>query len=165
VTVWLVTLAASASPASTSTPTPVPTEFPAGQFAGSQLFWIEVGLLLLMLGVLVTPLALNWGKSRFFETPFITWFLLHFGVGALAIFALLALALAGSLTAPLIAIFSGLFGFIFGSSASRAASQPSVPKPLAVLGMEPSEAQPGQLVAIIGQGLTGGRPSSWAMCR
>lgn len=151
-TVWMIGVAASASPSSSVTPSPVPSEFPAGQFVDNQLFVVVLGLLILMLGVLATPVVLSWQRPHFFETPFITWFLLHFGVGALALFALLALALAGSLTAPLIAIFSGLFGFIFGSTASRSASQASIPKPLAVLRIQPPQAQKGELVAIFGQG-------------
>jgi|ERR1700726_1699474 len=153
-TVWMIGVATSASPSGSPSPTPspVPSEFPAGQFADNQLLVVVLGLLILMLAVLATPVVLSWQRPNFFETPFITWFLLHFGVGALALFALLALALAGSLTAPLIAIFSGLFGFIFGSTASRSAGQASIPKPLAVLRIQPPQAQKGELVAIFGQG-------------
>jgi len=42
---------------------------------------------------LVLPVVLARGRPRFFDTPYITWFLLHFGIGALAILALVALAL------------------------------------------------------------------------
>jgi hypothetical protein len=118
------------------------------------LFWVEIALLVLMLAVVVTPLALSWGKPNFFETPFVTWWLLHSGIGALAILALVALAFAGSLTAPVIAIFSGLFGFIFGSTASRAAAAATAgTKTLAISGVEPATAASGRLVKITGQGI------------
>jgi len=107
----MIGVAASASPSPSTTPSTVPSEFPAGQFVDNQLLVVVLGLLILMLAVLATPVVLSSQRPNFFETPFITWFLLHFGVGALALFALLALALAGSLTAPLIAIFFGTVRF------------------------------------------------------
>ncbi len=109
---------ASPSPAAVS-PTATP-DFPVATLNGGGLTLIELILLVLMVLVLILPLLLARGRPRFFETPYITWFLLHFGIGALAILALVALALGNALGAPVIAIFSGLFGFIFGSTAARA---------------------------------------------
>ena len=121
----------SPSPIGSSSPAPIPSastsatpvsDFPTGILHGGELTVIEFVLLILMAFVLVLPVVLARGRPRFFDTPYITWFLLHFGIGALAILALVALALGNALGAAVIAIFSGLFGFIFGSTAARAAS-------------------------------------------
>jgi hypothetical protein len=100
--------------------------------------------------ILVTPIVLGLLLPRFFQIPYITWYLLHFGIGALALVVLAGLALAGSLTAPLIAIFSGLFGFIFGASAAR--SQQAAPgKTLSIRRVVPQAGPAGGYVTLLGE--------------
>jgi len=140
----------SASVSASATPTP---DFPIGTLHGGGLTFIEFLLLALMAFVLFLPLMLARGRPRFFDTPYITWFLLHYGIGALAILALVALALGNALGAPVIAIFSGLFGFIFGSTAARAAGAGGgASASLNISGIIPRSGGAGP-VAIYGQGI------------
>jgi hypothetical protein len=139
-------------------PSPSPSAgangFPPASFgSGDLVFWAEIGVLVLIALVILMPIILSLTQSRFFETPFITWYLLHFGVGALGLLVLIGLALAGSLTAPLIAVFSGLFGFIFGSSSARAQQPAAAAKTLSVKTVRPPSAPPGSYISVIGEGL------------
>ena len=151
---------ASTSPAPSSTgPDSV-----AAQLGPGELVWIIAGILFIAAIVVATPIILGAKIPHFYNIPFVTWFMLHFGIGALAILALLALALAGSLTAPLVAIFSGLFGFIFGSSAARMAQGTSnTTKPLAVSRVEPSRRQLGHSSLLSGKASSHRQGSRWAM--
>jgi len=42
----------------------VPSEFPAGQFVDNQLLVVVLGLIILMLAVLATPVVLSWQHFR-----------------------------------------------------------------------------------------------------
>lgn len=53
----------------------------------------------------------------FFEIPYITWFLVHYGIAALAVIAILILGLDNIIDKTTIAALLGsLFGYVLGSS-------------------------------------------------
>lgn len=70
--------------------------------------------------------------SSFFEIPFITWYLVHYGIAALAVIAILILALDNVIDKTTVAALLGsLFGYVLGSS-SKGSSLPLPAKPTTV---------------------------------
>jgi hypothetical protein len=65
--------------------------------------------------------------ASFFQIPYITWFLMHFGVAALVIMAVVLLAVDNVLDKGTVsALLGSLLGYVLGSAAtSRGAQQPS----------------------------------------
>ena len=62
--------------------------------------------------------------SSFFEIPYITWYLVHYGIAALAVIAILILALDNVIDKTTVAALLGsLFGYVLGSS-SKGSSSP-----------------------------------------
>lgn len=63
--------------------------------------------------------------SSFFEIPYITWYLVHYGIAALAVIAILILALDNVIDKTTVAALLGsLFGYVLGSS-SKGSSSPT----------------------------------------
>jgi hypothetical protein len=60
----------------------------------------------------------------FFEIPFITWFLVHYGIAALAVIAIVILGLDNVIDKSTVAALLGsLFGYVLGSSSKGSSSQ------------------------------------------
>lgn|GEM_PF-5687685 len=103
---------------------------------------IIVFLIFLALVVILQPLILalvfKKGKGKpdgqppgaapsFFEIPFITWFLVHYGISALAVIAIVILGLDNVIDkATVAALLGSLFGYVLGS-ASRGSATPTQP--------------------------------------
>jgi len=72
------------------------------------------------------------GAQSFFEIPYITWFLVHYGIAALAVIAIVILGLDNVIDKSTVAALLGsLFGYVLGSSSNRSSSTqtpPFVPK-------------------------------------
>lgn len=91
----------------------------------TDVFIVILCLVGVALFLVLQPLILSRGsifkKSentlRFFEIPFITWFLIHYGLAALAVIAIVILALDGVIDKSTVAALLGsLFGYVLGSS-------------------------------------------------
>jgi hypothetical protein len=120
--------------------TPVPVAVPVG---GSSLVWLMVVLIVFAVVVVLLPWVLTWrfkphwvwdpdrrGRRQYvgslFEIPYVTWYLLHLGFGALGIFVVALLALDGVLDNTAIAALLGsLFGYVLGSSSGRSQQRSS----------------------------------------
>jgi hypothetical protein len=151
-TTFIGTILAQATDPSPS-PSPTQNAFPAASFGADMIFYVEIGILILILGVIVTPWILSKTQSSFFSIPFITWYLLHFGIGVVTLLTLLALGLAGSLSAPLIAIYAGLLGVIFGAAAaSKGQTDPTAAKTLSLKSVTPGSGAAGTVLTLIGAG-------------
>lgn len=105
--------------------------------SGSGLVLSSYGTALVILGlgalaflVLIQPALLLWlyhravkqgpdsKKPSFFEVPFITWFLVHYGIAALAVLAIVALGVDNVIDKGTVsALLGSLFGYVLGSSA------------------------------------------------
>ena len=101
---------------------------------------IVIGLVFVALVVVLQPLLLSisykgrkepsGGKpsdlhSSFFEVPYVTWFLIHHGIAALAMISILILGLDGVIDKTTIAALLGsLFGYVLGSSSRSSQAQP-----------------------------------------
>ena len=66
--------------------------------------------------------------GSFFEIPFITWFLVHYGIAALAVIAIVILGLDGVIDQSTVAALLGsLFGYVLGSASKGSGSQTPPP--------------------------------------
>lgn len=66
----------------------------------------------------------------FFEIPYITWFLVHYGVATIAIIAIVILGLDQIIDKSTVAALLGsLFGYVLGSSSKGSSSTPPPKKP------------------------------------
>lgn len=90
--------------------------------------------------VVLQPLILSWvfGRQKrhpaaqstdaapsFFEIDYITWFLTHYGIAALAIIAIVILGLDNVIdTSTVAALLGSLFGYVLGSSSKGSSSKP-----------------------------------------
>lgn len=68
--------------------------------------------------------------SSFFEIEYITWFLIHYGIAALAVIAILILGLDNIIDKTTVsALLGSLFGYVLGSSSKGAQYQSKEKKP------------------------------------
>jgi IPT/TIG domain-containing protein len=80
--------------------------------------WL-VGAMVIL--VLLTPMILRGRDREFFKIPFITWYLLQYGIAALVILVVLILALTAKLTPEgVTGILGSLIGYVLGSTSRRA---------------------------------------------
>lgn len=155
---------ASPIPTPAASPTvvivPSPTPAPAGSTGGvaslsGGLLAVEIAFGLLLLVAILTPLILAL-QPAFIKRDYSTWFLLHWGVAAVALLVLGMLALAQALPDALIAIFASVFGVIFGTSASRPPGSGTSSSQTAATGLAvfPATGKAGDPISISGQGFT-----------
>ncbi len=115
------------------TPTPDATETPnpaVGAVAATVHFkatsgegFLLYGLLVIALLIVLLPIVLKGRDRNFFRIPYITWFLLHYSIAALAIMAITLLGVTGIIGADVIsALLGSLLGYILGSTARNAGS-------------------------------------------
>ena len=96
------------------------------------IFLVFVALVIVILPLLLSrccrtksnPLSdIRSTSSSFFEIPYITWFLVHYGISALAVIAILILGLDGVIDKGTVsALLGSLFGYVLGSTAKGSAS-------------------------------------------
>lgn len=101
------------------------------------IFLVSVALVIVILPLLLSLFFRTTGKPSpdvkspspsFFETPYITWFLVHYGVSALAVIAILILGLDGVVDKGTVsALLGSLFGYVLGSTAKGSANPPQRP--------------------------------------
>lgn len=97
---------------------------------GHQVGNVGIGLGLLALVIVLMPALLAliyaWKRPRdagpgvggFFEVPYITWFLVHYGIAALAIIAIVFLGVDNVIDKGTVsALLGSLFGYVLGSAA------------------------------------------------
>lgn len=108
----------------------------------NQVFWVAIGIGVLALVVVLLPLLLAWSyhgsdqnapaesdrpqskRASFYEIPFITWFIVHYGIAALAILAIVLLGVDNVIDKGTVsALLGSLFGYVLGSAAHS--SRPS----------------------------------------
>lgn len=91
------------------------------------IFLVSVALVIVVLPLLLSLFFQTTSKPSpdvkspspsFFETPYITWFLVHYGISALAVIAILILGLDGVIDKGTVsALLGSLFGYVLGSTA------------------------------------------------
>ncbi len=111
-----------------------------GGYAAALVFSLLGAILLVVLSQLLLPWAngrLRRTKSAtanqahsFFEIPFITWYLLHFGVAIVGILAVVLLAADSVLDkAGAGTLLGSLFGYVLGAAGSRSSQSTATDKP------------------------------------
>ena len=102
------------------------------------VFLVALGLGVLTACLILLPLLLAWSYrpkrrpdgprktfSSFFEIPFITWFIVHYGIATMAIFAIVLLGIDDVIDKGTVsALLGSLFGYVLGSSAHSSATRP-----------------------------------------
>jgi hypothetical protein len=102
------------------------------------VFLVALGLGILTAVLVLLPLFLAWSYrpkgdvvgrkkvfSSFFEIPFITWFIVHYGIAAIAIFAIVLLGIDDVIDKGTVsALLGSLFGYVLGSSAHSSSTRP-----------------------------------------
>lgn len=97
----------------------------------SQVFAVAIGIGVIALVIVILPLLLSWLYGRkasgdnisgqpvsFFQIPYITWFIVHYGIAALAILAIVLLGIDGVIDKGTVsALLGSLFGYVLGSAA------------------------------------------------
>lgn len=94
---------------------------------------VVVTLLIVILPLLLSLLVRTRGKQApdvklpsptFFKVLYITWFLVHYGISALAVIAILILGLDGAIKGTISALLGSLFGYVLGSTAAKGSASP-----------------------------------------
>lgn len=137
------------------TPSPSPTAQQSDalqlQVGGDHLWWVILALVAVSLVVVVVPLILqltfkptkpeasaSTSAPSFFQIPYITWYLLHYGVAALAILGIILLAVDGAIDKGVVsALLGSLLGYVLGS-ASQSRPPTGTTPPVANGGSAPS---------------------------
>jgi hypothetical protein len=106
---------------------------------GHQVGNVGIGLGLLALVIVLMPALLAviyaWNRPKdasggFFEVPYITWFLVHYGIAALAIIAIVFLGVDNVIDKGTVsALLGSLFGYVLGSAAHGSRPSPSDQQP------------------------------------
>jgi hypothetical protein len=125
----------------------------------------ETGLLILPMIVLLAlviamPVILQLRDRRLFTIPYITWFLLQYGIGATVALVIVVLGLAGRITAEgVTGLLGSLIGYVLGSSSSRrsqdtdgGANSPGAGQGVAITQVSPNAGAAGAAVTIRGRG-------------
>lgn len=145
---------------SQESPSPVPTpttpDIPIPQLPQGQVVALELALAFMVALVILMPTILLIRDRGFFQVPYASWFLIHFGIPALAVVAILMLAFAGVLSSALIALFASLFGYLFGASTARGRDSADGGKQIAINSLKPSKAAAGATVTISGRAFDSG---------
>ena len=106
--------------------------------SGSDAYGLIQDLVCLAFVVILVPVMLSgifWIKNKsnednsslisFFQIPYVTWFLIHFGISALGVIAIIVLGLDGVIGQGTVsALLGGLFGYVLGSASKNALSSP-----------------------------------------
>lgn len=115
-------------------------------------YLVLVALVIVILPLLLSLLVRTRGKQSpditlpsptFFEIPYITWFLVHYGISALAVIAILILGLDGVIDKGTVsALLGSLFGYVLGSTAKGSASPQQHPDSTGLLASGNTETSP-----------------------
>ena len=114
--------------------------FATSSLSNADIKWIIIGLFILgLIATVSMPLILavahHGFKSKiqtsvgeeeitsFFQIPYATWYLIHWGISIIALLAIVALGIDGVLDkATIAALLGSLLGYTLGSTASHAAA-------------------------------------------
>lgn len=119
------------------TTTPAQTASTSTALTSGQVFDVAIGIGIIAFVVVILPLLLSWvygnkapardtsGRPEsFFQIPFITWFIVHYGIAALAILAIVLLGVDNVIDKGTVsALLGSLFGYVLGSASKG--SRPS----------------------------------------
>ena len=129
------------------------------------IFLVSVALVIVILPLLLSLFVRTGGKASpdvkspspsFFETPYITWFLVHYGISALAVIAILILGLDGVIDKGTVsALLGSLFGYVLGSTAKGSASPQQRPDSTGLLAGGNTETSSGSNPGGSGSGMVG----------
>jgi hypothetical protein len=113
-----------------------------------QVVGVAIGVGIIAFLIVLLPVLLNWSYRKglaarspekgkpcrvsVFEIPYITWFIVHYGVAALAILAIVLLGVDNVIDkATVSALLGSLFGYVLGSashSGQAGGGQPAAPQ-------------------------------------